>query len=1054
MFTSISSTHLNKLMSSKKSLIKKDFHLKRKTQSPKLLTAIPNVLHSQIMESFLCDHQALANLSSTCTFFRADTESTLNKNILKELLQAAIDDHQTLVTKILSSAGPERLFYLLTTDPAQVGISQIESQYTWLRYKPKKVFQMVQLLNQPDMIALFLPYFDKLEMFYGTGKIKRSDQQDDRPERIKQWVLPNELSSSKQKSLQNHYMNNHFLPLIKTFAADDTIQVIWDTNKETNRVELTVLQNQETTLALDGFRNRLLPAHAIDLDKVDTLTTLGQPYNYVDIEQFLKAACKAYDVYFDTFKQRAQRDAYSIYIAGFILSLFNPEDGKKVCEGLYYIINKLRPVSPRAARLQMKDGVKFYRDSRNSHSGAGYDFLCDLSEGGGSRATFGRDRDSGNKVYCQLKNYFQQKQKRLENVKDRCFSKQCLLSHQTYLESITGMSITPEHKLEQSPFKIIYQAAKEKNEQILLQALSLASIDVYHEKDSGSPISKLATEKDIESVNFLLKFNASFGWAAHGFTLSGHKKEAYALLDKIKKEYPDQVNSLLKYMAWGFAEGRFKKEAYALLDKVMIEHPSQIHTVLKYIIFGFARRGDQTEAYALFKKMKIEHLTQIPFMLEYMAAGFARGRHETKVYELLEKVKIEYRAQLTPLLKSLALNFTRSHHKTEAYELLEVVKIDHCTKIASVLKCMAMGFAQGRHKTEVYELFELVKKYYSNQITSILRAMATGFADGGHKAEAYALLEMVKIEYPAQITSVLEGIAGGFAQGWRKLDTDALLEMTKIEHPTQIDFVLKETAFRFAAFGHKTEAYALLEKVKIEYPDSIDSVLDHIAQGFAQSGDKTDAYELLEMVKIKYPIRIPFVLDEIASGFTLGQQMREAYAFLDMVTIHHPARMASVLKWIVRCEEIHDCTDKAVILKTLTMLDNSKARNELANWLSTTVTRYNSSNLAPQATKFNTFMKKQDMTYNQLLGWIQPEMQILLLQGISLVSQGKLNSSLLLSIATYLVPMTLSEVRDLSNKFAMQTCRARFFRYLTKHGRLLVTEASMAPLNHAEAFRT
>lgn len=363
---------------------KVDLNRERKAQPLKALSNIPGpVVHGRGALASFIDAEALANLSNTCVFFHTHTKSELNKRVLQKLLQAAIDDDQAMVTKILSNAEPERLLYLLTTEPARAGIPEIESKYTWLRFKTKKIFEMTQLLKLPRMTALLLSYLDKLEEFKKTGEIKKSDQKEkDRPERIKQWVLPNPLSEVEQKTMQDYYIEKYFLPLIVTLAADNTIQVPWERNNETKLYEGRVLNpSPETTLAFDGFRKMLLPDRVIDLDKLDTPKSLGHPDNYVDIEQFLIAACRAYDEHFDTFQNWHRRYAYSICIIGFIIALFAPDDGKKFCEGLYFIINNIRPVGARAARLQLEDGRPFYRDSRNSHSGAGFNFLCDVYAG-------------------------------------------------------------------------------------------------------------------------------------------------------------------------------------------------------------------------------------------------------------------------------------------------------------------------------------------------------------------------------------------------------------------------------------------------------------------------------------------------------------------------------------------------------------------------------------------------------------------------------------------------------------------------------------------------
>jgi hypothetical protein len=94
--------------------------------------------------------------------------------------------------------------------------------------------------------------------------------------------------------------------------------------------------------------------------------------------------------------------------------------------------------------------------------------------------------------------------------------------------------------------------------------------------------------------------------------------------------------------------------------------------------------------------------------------------------------------------------------------------------------------------------------------------------------------------------------------------------------------------------------------------------------------------------------------------------------------------------------------------------------------------------MLPKAKKLNTVMCTHKLNFNQAMGWIRPEMQIWLLQGVQLVTEEKLSVNLFLYIATFLFPInTLKDTFHLSNKLT-QTCRERrFFNFLSSRNQLI-----------------
>jgi hypothetical protein len=112
----------------------------------------------------------------------------------------------------------------------------------------------------------------------------------------------------------------------------------------------------------------LLPEQAVKLD------------DYFDIELLFYAVCQMYEEQFNVFADWNQRQAFCIRVMGLIQSVLPPETAKVLCEGMYCVVNENWPVGELAASLKLTDGQSFYRPSRDSHCGLGFEYLC-LSAG-------------------------------------------------------------------------------------------------------------------------------------------------------------------------------------------------------------------------------------------------------------------------------------------------------------------------------------------------------------------------------------------------------------------------------------------------------------------------------------------------------------------------------------------------------------------------------------------------------------------------------------------------------------------------------------------------
>ena len=356
-------------------------------------------LQTMLIEKLLVTHREV-NLSGPV---KESIKNICRPKLAQELLQAMIDDdHQTV--RVILDFDPE----LLLVEPASVGINEIESKKTWQRFLTERPFIMAQKLKRLAMTKTLLPYFKRLA----------SDKKDEKPEIVKQWILPPLASDAEQKEkdekLQQKYIKEYFEPLIETIATDNDVKVKWELNSETNLYEAHIEgMNKTTEAVLESFRKRLLPDVAIAID------------NDVDNEQFQMAVCKAYEILFDKFKNWDQRNVFTICVIGFGESLSAPELGASYCEGLYDVVNYKKPISARAQSHKMADGRDLYRLSRDSLSGLGFSFRGSIfglvSLGGGVGLSWVRVHGP------RLENYVKQKQQSLENLRDECTPKRSML---------------------------------------------------------------------------------------------------------------------------------------------------------------------------------------------------------------------------------------------------------------------------------------------------------------------------------------------------------------------------------------------------------------------------------------------------------------------------------------------------------------------------------------------------------------------------------------------------------------------------------------------------
>lgn len=287
----------------------------------------------------------LGTLSNTCKHFHFLFKEDLVK---RKLFQAVIDDDCETVKRILGS----RLDLLLIDPPKNL---LVESKWTWQKFYAEKIAMMAAKRRQINMFELILSYYDNLEQ---TDEVREAKAQ-----ALSAWKV---YETKKNAEDQDEIV-------IPSEYADYAKLLIDVFSKETfphggNQYGYGML-SKETETALEALFNKLLPEQAVKLD------------DYPDVELLLLAVYKAYWNHFNTFKKWEQRDAFCIRVRGLIQSVLMPETAKIFCESLDDVVTAMKKgekkeISKEAMSHKLKSGEAFYRTSRDSKGGQGFNFYC------------------------------------------------------------------------------------------------------------------------------------------------------------------------------------------------------------------------------------------------------------------------------------------------------------------------------------------------------------------------------------------------------------------------------------------------------------------------------------------------------------------------------------------------------------------------------------------------------------------------------------------------------------------------------------------------------
>lgn len=587
---------------------------------------------------------------------------------------------------------------------------------------------------------------------------------------------------------------------------------------------------------------------------------------------------------------------------------------------------------------------------------------------------------------------------------------------------------TEESKLKaeyaRTPFKMIYQGAKEKDKKKIEGALVLVSINVLDVKERGAVIRKLAREGDRRSVEFLRKnFNACLyemisGYAEakdfvtvnkilsensdiyfslllkaiSGFAYSGAVDEVNKILEQLHSS--SEEFKLLQKAVRGYAEGGFFDEVEKIWKLAKNFTEERRLELLHAIVIGFIVSGHEQEAEAYLKFNSTDEQNQF-LMLESKIKTYAMRGEVTKVNKILASV-CNAEKKWTSLSQKAVFGYGVGNHEYEYKALLSSTKDAFFGLELSI--SMLCGMAYSGFNVGIENLTQTEPDIYAETVAKIVKY----YACRNHGEQVQHVLRLVNNS--PQLCNITAAAVFGYAQ------EGYVREATRMSNANPQFPLIAVAAGASANDRSESEATTFF----MSCPSDAERLkaVKAMAVGYARAGEYAAMNKMLSMLSVAtIPYSLKLTLVSLAERFNSENSALHAVTMFDLY-------FQKIL--------FNDLNKSREIQENKTVELNQTADDKLIKQKINEIKELKDKKLFSRAAKINPTMKIHHLNFNQGLAWTQPEVSIWLLQGIQLVKKGKLSHDLLLSITSFLSPISAPEAKELSVKFLWQTCPKRF----------------------------
>ena len=466
-----------------------------------------------------------------------------------------------------------------------------------------------------------------------------------------------------------------------------------------------------------------------------------------------------------------------------------------------------------------------------------------------------------------------------------------------------------------------------------------------------------------------------------------------------KDEAKAIINKLLVSVAIDIYQGKTSGPAvYQLAAEGEVEAVNflrkEFNASSLWAVSGYAQGEYETEINKIFAQTI--NPTERFELLQYKMFGYALGKHAEKANKTLAQVTNP--KELLLLQKEMVSGYSRNGHIAETNIVLN--QPTERTEQLELMQCAALGHTLRGNVTEANNI--LAQAINPEEQLILRKEMISGYSRSGDVVEVNKILGQAN-NPEEQLTLGREAICG-YARG-----------------------------------GHIAKA----NKAREEITDPLErfNLLQYEILGYAQSGNVAEANKLLDLAM--KPSEKLTLLKEKTRGYIIRGHIVEVNKVLAQHGknySHYSTAQSHLPKVIVDNLNKAAFSDNRSALQVIAMF-NTNFHKDIVNELKESKEiKIDMKGLAEKATKINIVMTTQKLNFSQAMDWIQPEIQIWLLQGHQLIKNKKFHAAIFLRIATFLSPNTLEDMTDLTNKLTLTIRRERFFNNLKIHNQLLPSQ--------------
>jgi hypothetical protein len=439
-----------------------------------------------------------------------------------------------------------------------------------------------------------------------------------------------------------------------------------------------------------------------------------------------------------------------------------------------------------------------------------------------------------------------------------------------------------------------------------------------------------------------------------------------------------EFNSSLKWISLGYALGADVEKAKETLAS-LINHPLDYYELhVPDIVFGYGRSGLREQAEIIIRRF--ENTQQELRLRSALAEGCLQGGYITSANDFLELTSNPNNRYT--VLKTLAYRYAYLAKDKEIHNILAMAETPE--EKLQFLNEVAKGYGLGGCVHLVNDILTMVTS--TRDKLELVRYIVRGYFREGYINEAYAQVESFN-------------------------------PTSKEKH-----VLLKEMLLGAGQGGHAQLAKQILNQE--DKASKRSDLLEFFVYGLARGGHENETYKTIKLAADKEKSLLCKVAIE---GFIKGEHISSVNAIFSLLLDDSalPLMLEKAIQYIKNDGEIF--ISEAMCLHTLVSFDSkiadlfvkkAKTDNEIMTDLSSLITK---------AARIRQVMISQQINYCMGLAWIQPEVQLWLLQFQQLVQQNKLTMDLYEKILTYLAPMNSLEGKNLQQKLFLKLRRKSFY---------------------------